>query len=65
MKQFLTKLGRNTQGNALMLLAAGLVPVTLMIGSGLDASITYSARAKLQNACDSGALAGRPCHDRH
>ena len=59
MKQFLSQLGRNTAGNALMLFAAALVPIMLMIGSGIDASITYMARAKLQNACDAGALAGR------
>ncbi|TNE29302.1 MAG: hypothetical protein EP350_09920 [Alphaproteobacteria bacterium] len=59
MKQFLSQLARNTHGNALMLFAAALVPITLMIGSGIDASITYMARNKLQNACDAGALAGR------
>ena len=59
MKQFLSNLARNTAGNALMLFGAALVPISLMIGSGIDASITYMARAKLQNACDAGALAGR------
>lgn len=59
MKQFLNRLMRNTQGNALMLFAAALIPITLMIGSGIDASITYMTRSKLQNACDAGALAGR------
>lgn len=59
MKQFLSNLARNTAGNALMLFGAALVPISLMIGSGVDASITYMARAKLQNACDAGALAGR------
>lgn len=59
MKKFLTNLGRDTQGNALMLLAAGLIPITMMIGSGVDASIAYTTRAQLQNACDAGALAGR------
>ncbi len=59
MKQFLSQLARNTAGNALMLFGAALIPITLMIGSGVDASITYMARAKLQNACDAGALAGR------
>ena len=59
MQKFLTRLARNKEGNALMLLAAGLIPVTLMIGSGVDASIAYTTRAELQNACDAGALAGR------
>ncbi|WFL76463.1 pilus assembly protein [Altererythrobacter arenosus] len=59
MSQFLRNLARDTAGNALMMFAAALVPILLMIGSGLDASITYMARNKMQNACDAGALAGR------
>lgn len=59
MSQFLRNLARDTGGNALMMFAAALMPILLMIGSGLDASITYMARNKMQNACDAGALAGR------
>ena len=59
MNRFLSKLRRDTAGNALMLFAAALIPITIMIGSGVDASVTYNARNKLQNACDAGALAGR------
>jgi len=59
MGQLLHELRRNIEGNALMLFAAALVPVTIMIGSGVDAAVTYTARNKLQNACDAGALAGR------
>lgn len=59
MSQFLRHLARDTAGNALMMFAGALLPILLMIGSGLDASITYMARNKMQNACDAGALAGR------
>lgn len=59
MLTFLKQITKDTSGNALAIFAAALIPLTIMIGSGLDVSITYMARAKLQNACDSGVLAGR------
>ncbi|NTZ42873.1 hypothetical protein G7A66_07185 [Altererythrobacter sp. SALINAS58] len=57
--RFLPSLARNSSGNALAIFAAALVPMTIMVGSGLDVGVTYMARAKLQNARDAGALAGR------
>lgn len=57
--RFLSSLARNSSGNALAIFAAALVPMTIMVGSGLEVGVTYMARAKLQNACDAGALAGR------
>jgi Flp pilus assembly protein TadG len=36
-----------------------LVPLTAMIGSGVDMSRAYMARTRLQSACDAGALAAR------
>ena len=57
--RFLSSLARDSSGNALAIFAAALVPMTIMVGSGLDVGVTYMARAKLQNACDAGALAGR------
>jgi len=59
MKLFLQGLRQNNEGNALMLFAAALIPVTIMIGSGLDASIAYTTRGKMQTACDAGVLAAR------
>ncbi|WFL76640.1 pilus assembly protein TadG-related protein [Altererythrobacter arenosus] len=59
MSTFMTRLAQDTAGNTLAIFAAALIPLTIMIGSGLDISITYMARAKLQNACDSAVLAGR------
>ncbi|MXO47043.1 hypothetical protein GRI69_02045 [Erythrobacter vulgaris] len=56
---FLRRLADDTAGNALMLTAAALVPLTILVGSAVDLSVAYMAQAKLQNACDSAVLAGR------
>jgi len=56
---FLTRLRRDSRGNTLAIAGAALVPITGMIGSGLDMSRAYMAQAKLQNACDAAALAAR------
>lgn len=56
---FLARLRDDVSGNVFMLSAAALLPLLAMIGSALDMSIVYMARARLQNACDSGVLAGR------
>ncbi len=59
MPPILRPLIRDRRGNALMVLAAALVPLTILVGSGLDLGRTYMARAKLQHACDAAVLAGR------
>lgn len=59
MRGFLRKLWSDQKGNALAIFAAALVPLTVVIGSGLDLSFAYMAKAKLQNACDAAVLAGR------
>jgi len=56
---FLHHLRVDSTGNALAMMAAAMVPLAGMIGGGLDMSRVYMARAKLQTACDAGALAGR------
>jgi len=56
---FLRRLGDDSAGNTLAIAAASLLPLTAMAGGALDLSIAYMARAKLQNACDAGVLAGR------
>ncbi|MGB5780022.1 MAG: TadE/TadG family type IV pilus assembly protein [Allopontixanthobacter sediminis] len=56
---FLRKLLDDRSGNALAIFGAALVPVTMMVGSGVDVSRTYMAKAKLQNACDAAVLAAR------
>jgi Flp pilus assembly protein TadG len=40
-------------------MAAAVIPLAAMIGSGVDMSRTYMVKSRLQQACDAGALAGR------
>lgn len=55
----LTRLAHDKRGNVLAISAAALIPLLAMIGSGVDMSRAYMTKARLQNACDSAALAGR------
>ncbi|MEX0341456.1 MAG: pilus assembly protein, partial [Erythrobacter sp.] len=59
MNRMLRKLWSDTKGNTLAIFAAALVPLVVVIGSGLDLSFAYMAKAKLQNACDAASLAAR------
>ena len=56
---FLSRLARDSRGNTLAIVGAALIPLTAMIGSGVDMSRAYMAKTRLQNACDAAALAGR------
>jgi hypothetical protein len=56
---FLTRLRKCQSGNVLPMMAAAIVPMAGMVGSGLDISRAYMTKAKLQTACDSAALATR------
>ena len=49
----------NRSGNVLALTAAAVLPVTALIGGGVDISRAYMAKTELQAACDAGVLAGR------
>lgn len=60
---FLRRLLRDTGANTLAISAASLVPLLAMVGGGVDASRYYMAEARLQAACDSGALAARRAMD--
>lgn len=42
-----------------MIMAAALVPILLAVGIGVDLSRTYTAKSRLQSACDAGVLASR------
>ncbi len=53
------RLARDTRGNMLALIAAMMMPLIGLIGGGVDMSRLYLTRARLQQACDAGALAGR------
>ncbi len=56
---FLARLRRDAKGNTLAIVAAALIPLSAMIGSGVDMSRAYMAKTRLQSACDAAALAGR------
>jgi len=55
----LGRLLNDSRGNTLAIVAAALVPLTAMIGSGVDASRAYMTKTRLQQACDAGVLAAR------
>jgi Flp pilus assembly protein TadG len=55
----LTRLVRDQRGNVLAIVGASLVPLLAMLGSGVDLTRAYMAQARLQQACDAAALAGR------
>ena len=57
-----TVMGRlrdDKRGNTLAMLAIALVPLSLMVGSGIDTARLYVVKVRLQQACDAGVLAGR------
>lgn len=56
---FLARLRRDERGNTLAIVAGALVPLIGIIGGGVDISRAYLVKARLQQACDAGVLAGR------
>lgn len=59
MKKYLMNLKNDIKGSALPIMAAAIVPILIVIGGGLDYARAGLAQAKLQEAVDSAALAGR------
>lgn len=55
----LSRLVRDRAGNTMAIVAAALVPIAGMIGSGVDMGRAHLAQTKLQTACDAAALATR------
>jgi Flp pilus assembly protein TadG len=53
------RLAKSEAGNALALVAAGVIPIIGMVGGGLDMSRIYLTRSRMQQACDASVLAGR------
>ena len=53
------RLRSDVAGNTLMLVAGAILPLTAMIGAGVDTSRIYLVKSRLQQACDAGALATR------
>ena len=58
-RSFLLQLLHDRTANTLAIAAASLMPLMAMVGGGIDASRYYMAAARMQNACDAGALAAR------
>jgi Flp pilus assembly protein TadG len=56
---FLRSLAHDSTANTLAIAAASLIPMMAMVGGGIDASRYYMATARMQAACDAGALAAR------
>jgi Flp pilus assembly protein TadG len=59
LRTVLARLRQDASGNVLAITAAAVLPLVGIIGSGVDMSRAYRAKARLQAACDAGALAGR------
>ena len=55
----LARLASDTRGNALAIMAMAIFPLAGLVGGGVDMSRLYLSQARLQQACDAGALAGR------
>lgn len=55
----LMRLYHNQAGNTLAIVAAAVLPLMGLIGGGVDVGRIYLTKARLQQACDAGALAGR------
>jgi hypothetical protein len=56
---FLRTLLDDTAGNTLAIVAATIILLVSLVGSGTDMSRAYMTSTSLQNACDAGVLAGR------
>lgn len=56
---FMASLARDVRGNTLAMMAMFLIPLTGLVGSAIDMSRLYVVKARLQQACDAGVLAGR------
>ena len=55
----LRRLARNRKGNVMYMTAGLLLPALATVGAGVDLGQAYMAKARLQQACDAGVLAGR------
>jgi hypothetical protein len=56
---FLSRLKRDQSGNVMYITAGLLLPALACVGAGVDLGQAYMAKARLQQACDAGVLAGR------
>ncbi|WP_435417544.1 Tad domain-containing protein [Parerythrobacter aurantius] len=56
---FLASLAQDRAGNTLALIAAAMLPLLAIVGSGIDMGRAYVVQTRLQQACDSAVLAAR------
>ncbi len=55
----LRRLAQSRKGNVMYMTAGLLIPALATVGAGVDLGQAYMAKARLQQACDAGVLAGR------
>ena len=58
-QSLMARLRRDVGGNTLAMMAIALIPISALVGSGIDTARLYVVKVRLQQACDAGALAGR------
>jgi Flp pilus assembly protein TadG len=58
-RTFMGRLRRDVRGNTLAMMAIALIPISALVGSGVDTARLYMVKVRLQQACDAGVLAGR------
>ena len=58
-RRFANRLAKDVAGNTLAIVAAAIIPLAALVGSGIDMSRAYMAQTRLQMACDAASLAGR------
>ena len=54
-----SRLVGNERGNTMAVVAGAIIPLTAVIGGGLDIARAHLAQSRLSQACDAAALAGR------
>jgi Flp pilus assembly protein TadG len=59
LRGFLACLRRDVRANTLAIMAIALIPLSALAGSAIDVARVYVVKARLQQACDAGVLAGR------
>lgn len=59
MSGVLSRFLKNEEGNIIAIFAAAVLPMIGIVGGAVDMSRIYMTKARLQAACDAGALAGR------
>lgn len=56
---FGARLLRDREGNTIVMVAAAILPLVALVGSGVDMGRSYLVQSRLQRACDAGVLSAR------